>query len=409
MQGKESFASLVERYDEALKEYGLSPGSRLSMIIRVNVIVRKHEEQGKDQLDGGVIAAYFDEVGQQHYNGKIQKRTWQDKRREIERFLNFVRTGDVAVANPLKGSRYTLLPEFERIADTFLEDKGFHPNTRNDARWAVHKYFSWLGEQDCKSIKNAGAVQLQKFLIDCSGKMTLGSVHDIKLHLSKLYAYLYNAGLSESPYSELLSFTVRRGTTMQPVLKKSEIAAMLESIDKSRADGKRAYAVMMLGVVLGLRACDIVNLKLSDIDWINGEIKILQAKTAETVVLPLTQDVGAAITDYILHARPKTNADKIFIRLCAPFVPLASAVSIGEIYRDCCKAAGLPVTKRFHTLRRTLGTSLVTSGASVNMVAQVLGHADVESTKRYIALDSEHLKICALPFDGIAPIGGVPK
>jgi len=70
---------------------------------------------------------------------------------------------------------------------------------------------------------------------------------------------------------------------------------------------------MMLGVVLGFRACDVVNLRLTNIDWVNGEIKILQAKTSETVVLPLTKDVGEALMDYILNARPNTKASQILI------------------------------------------------------------------------------------------------
>ncbi len=68
--------------------------------------------------------------------------------------------------------------------------------------------------------------------------------------------------------------------------------------------------VIMLGTVLGLRACDITALKLSDIDWLHGEIKIIQSKTANPVVLPLTQDVGEALMDYILYLFPSIKRPK---------------------------------------------------------------------------------------------------
>jgi len=72
-------------------------------------------------------------------------------------------------------------------------------------------------------------------------------------------------------------------------------------------------------------------------------------------------------------------------------------------------AAGLPGSKRLHTLRRSLGTSMLASGIPVTTMAQVLGHAEVDSTKKYIAVDKAHLKMCALPFDGIKLKGGVRK
>lgn len=128
------------------------------------------------------------------------------------------------------------------------------------------------------------------------------------------------------------------------------------------------------------------------------------------MILPLTGEVGEALYDYILNARPKTSEQHVFPRFNGPHTPLKAAVTIGEIYRDCCKAAGLPESKSFHTLRRSLATAMVTNGVEVTTVAQVLGDSNVNSTKKYISLDSEHLKRCALPFDGIAPAaveGGV--
>jgi integrase len=163
---------------------------------------------------------------------------------------------------------------------------------------------------------------------------------------------------------------------------------------------------MLLGTVLGLRACDVANLKLSDIDWVAGEVKILQSKTLKTVVLPLTNDVGGALKDYILNARPKTDSSHIFIRLKAPFTPIKTAVAVGEIFYRCCKSAGLDYGKRFHMLRRSLATSMINTGSPVTDVAQVLGDANINSTKKYLSFDSERLKLCALPLDGIKPKGG---
>ena len=209
--------------------------------------------------------------------------------------------------------------------------------------------------------------------------------------MKKLYVFLYETGRTDDYYSALFSFSVNREKKVFPVLPKSDIATLLDTIDRSKVKGKRDYAIMMLGTVLGLRACDIVALKLEDIDWLRGEIRIMQSKTSNPVILPLTQDVGEALKDYILNARSSTADHEIFLRINAPHKRLASAVTVGEIYRDCCIAAGLPANKRFHNLRRALGTSMAANGISVYDVAQVFGDKNVNSTKPYLAADMEHL------------------
>jgi integrase len=197
---------------------------------------------------------------------------------------------------------------------------------------------------------------------------------------------------------------------MYPAARQDEIAAVLAQIDRSTITGKRDYAVITLGVVTGLRAVDVKNLKLSDIDWLRGEIKIIQSKTENANVLPLTTDVGKAVKDYILHARPNSDCDNVFIRLYPPFVAVKDAWSIGDIWDRYRKRAGLSREafdgKGFHSLRRALGKSMITAGVAVTTTAQVLGDRDFNSVKKYISLDSEHLAECALDFSGIEFSGG---
>lgn len=400
---------ILASYENAMLEQGLGYATRLNSLARVATVVRRHEDLGLVYLDPTIFADYARENDEKFCSGVIQKKRYQQLRREVQRFVNFIESGDVTITNPLKGSRYTLAPGFERVADGYLADRGLHPNTRNDARWVVHKYFVWLEGQGYRDLDGVGAQQIQGFLLDCSKKNTPGSVYDIRLHLKKLYAYLHGARLSEASYAEMLSFKVNRETKIYPTLPKDQLEKMLETIDRRTVKGKRAYAAMMIGAGLGLRACDIVALKLSDINWVCGEIRILQSKTSNTVVLPLTEAVGRALSDYILNGRPETDAEQIFIRLRQPYTPIKAAVTLGEIYRDCCKSIGLAPSKSFHTLRRTFGTAMITGGVSVETAAQVFGDSDVNSMKKYIALDSVHLKLCALPFDGIAPIGGAGK
>lgn len=397
---------LLDGYESALSGLGYSVTTKLLFIKRAELIIRLHLRNGMEYLDPETLSHYKYEIDERYFNGELTRRHYESIRREIERFTAYAFSGEaIALPSPLRGPKQKVKPEFERIAEEFLSEK-LHPNTRCDMRWVIHKYFAWLEEQGIQSLSETGTDLLQRFLLDCAERLSPSSVHNIRLYLRKLYAFLKETGRVDYDCQELLSFKISREQKVFPSLPKSDVAKLLEAIDRKTATGKRDYAVMMLGTVLGLRACDIIAMKLTDIDWRNGEIKLLQAKTGNAVSLPLTQDVGESLRDYILNARPFCEAQEVFVRIYAPHTALKAAVTIGEIYAKCCKAAGLPESNRFHNLRRTLGTSMVSNGVSVYDVAQVFGDTNVESVKPYLAADSHHLKMCALSFAGIAPLEG---
>lgn len=400
---------LLESYEAALMQTGYSITTKLLLIRRADLMIRQHLNEGMVYFDQSVINRYLREIDDRYFRGTMQKKHYERTKREIDRFVSYVCTGRIdALSSTLRGARQELTPTFKQIAEEFIAGD-FHPNTRCDIRWVAYKYFAWLEDRGFKDMSGVGAIHIQKFLLFCSEHYAPGTIHNVRLYLKKLYAFLHMTGQVNDDYSALFSFSVQREKRVFPVLPKSDIAKLLDAIDRSTVKGKRDYAIMMLGTVLGLRACDVIALKLEDTDWFRGEIRIVQSKTFYPVHLPLTQDVGEALKDYILNARPHTADNEIFLRINAPHKRLAAAVTVGEIYRDCCIAASLPASTRFHNLRRALGTSMVTNGISVYDVAQVFGDKNVNSTKPYLAADMEHLKMCALTFAGIEPEGGEPQ
>ena len=144
---------------------------------------------------------------------------------------------------------------------------------------------------------------------------------------------------------------------------------------------------------------------MADIDWRNSEIHLIQGKTKQVLSLPLDENAGNAMIDYILHGRPVSESQFMFHRRFAPYQQFHDGVSIASIFRKYLKKAGIThVTgdgKTFHGLRRTLGTEMVVQGIPVTTVSQVLGHRSVESAKQYISLDICGLKQCALSFESI--------
>ena len=245
---------------------------------------------------------------------------------------------------------------------------------------------------------------IRKYLLDCSNRMTLNSVDTTKRVLKKLHCYLYEVGLCKESFFDTLSFTVPTEHRIKKPVPQEEIAADLSTIDRNTSIGKRDYAVIVLAAVTGMRSVDIINLPLTAIGWINGEIRIIQSKTEKTLALPLTKDVGMALQDYILNGRPDSDLPFVFLRGRAPYVKMGRTLPY-QIFNGYRLKIGLPKCA-FHGLRRAVGTNMVVAGIPVTTVSQVLGHSGIDPTKQYISLDSVHLKECALDLYGFMPEGG---
>jgi integrase len=337
--------------------------------------------------------------------GEISPYTFQNYRRGANRLTEMHEKGLLENTCPGRPSKFILNEYYEQIIVGFLADRNWHTNTREDVKWTARKFFFWLLQRGIEDFANIGAEEIQGFIVHCSDTMRIFGVHNIKLYMKHLCDYLFRCELLPSSFSGLLSFRVNRETRVLPATPWSEIEAILKIIDRNKPKGKRDYAMILLASVTGLRAIDIARMKLMDIDWRRGEIKIVQSKTGEPVALPLTRDVGNAVKDYILNGRYKCESDAVFLREHKPYRGFADAVAIGDIYCDYRRHAGFDWEvfdgKGFYSLRRTVGTSLVTSDIPVTTAAQILGDRDVRSMNKYIALDEKHLGECALDFSGI--------
>ena len=241
--------------------------------------------------------------------------------------------------------------------------------------------------------------------MDDTANLKSKTIPTFRSEMRRFHVWLYERNYTESTYEEFFDFKVAIENKIHPAALPEDVAKVIGQIDRNTNIGKRDYAAIMLGVVLGLRACDVRALRLTDIDWRRGEICIAQHKTGKPLALPLTTDVAEALKDYILNARPKLDDPHVFLRHQTPIGPIKSNSSFGGAYTRYMKQAGVEGEGGFHQLRRAQGKNLVVSGVPVTTVSQVLGHTDISNTKQYIALDTCSLKVCALDFAVIRPRG----
>jgi len=206
--------------------------------------------------------------------------------------------------------------------------------------------------------------------------------------------------LSEDLSEHVPKVRVPRGARIPSVWSSKDVEAILTAVDRSSPKGKRDYAILMLACRLGMRVGDIRNLRLENLDWKGNRVEFQQVKTGVTVALPLTEEVGQAIVDYLQHGRPTTNYREVFLRVNAPIEPFANNNNLHSmitLYRQRAKV-GLEREgcKGMHSLRHSVATRLLEVGTPLETIASVMGHLSLESTQIYAKVDINALRTAAL-------------
>jgi integrase len=185
-----------------------------------------------------------------------------------------------------------------------------------------------------------------------------------------------------------------------------EIRRVLAVIDRQSATGKRDYAMILATARLGLRISDLRQLEVGDLDWRAKTITIVQHKTGRPLSLPLLDDVGWAIIDYVGGGRPETACPKVFVKHRHPFGAFGGASSVASRLSRHAARAGIMFPPGqvcgMHSLRGALAVAMIGNGASMPVVSAVLGHASSDTTQAYyLRFDVERLRCCALDVEDV--------
>jgi site-specific recombinase XerD len=190
-----------------------------------------------------------------------------------------------------------------------------------------------------------------------------------------------------------------------------EIRRLLAVIDRRSATGKRDYAMILMTARLGLRISDLRQLDLGDLDWRAKTLTIIQRKTGRPLTLPLLDDVGWAVIDYVRHGRPETGCAKVFIKHCHPFDAFGCSSSVACRLSRHAARAGIEFPPGqacgMHSLRGALAVAMIGNGAPMPVISAVLGHASTGTTQAYyLRFDVERLRCCALDVEDVLDQAG---
>ena len=190
-------------------------------------------------------------------------------------------------------------------------------------------------------------------------------------------------------------------SSLPRALKPDEIKHLLSSFTAECRWPKRGYAMVRCALDMGLRSCEIANLKISDIDWRAGTVTLRGTKSLREDILPLPMVIGQALADYLQNERPRSVSSSVFVLRLGDHDRPMTADAVRGVIRWAYRRIGLRHT-RSHALRHAFACRLVENGSSLKEVADLLRHRSLNTTLIYAKLDTPKLAAVALPWPGSA-------
>jgi integrase/recombinase XerD len=237
------------------------------------------------------------------------------------------------------------------------------------------------------------------FIAGLTGRWRPRTVEGAVTALRSFFRFLRAEGLRNDRLDDVVPMVPHRPTGLVRHLEPWRFEQLIASLGASSPRGLRDRAMILCIARLGLRAGEVAQLQLDDLDWRNAVVRVRARKTGHGALLPLPVDVGAALADYLQRARPNTAAREVFVlhrqRVGAPI----SSDIVGRAVDTALLRAGMDApTRGANLLRHSLATDLLERGASLREIADLFGHASLATTRIYAAVDVAALRQVALPW-----------
>jgi site-specific recombinase XerD len=353
------------------------------------------------------VSAYLAEIEDRMQSGSIGKSYYDQLRLIAKRLYEYSESKSISIACSPNKREYQPSTESIIMIENALSATELREDFKRKLHVILRKFFCFIEEQGLGKDDITRDVMVS-FIHHCRDSNS-GNMEYIVRSLRILAKHLASIGIMVREPDFRFIMPKKKRRKIIPAFSEAELAAVLTAIDRSTPNGKRDYAILLLASGTGFRGCDIANLKLIDIDWRSQTISIVQGKTGKPLRMPISGQVCNAISDYILHGRPKVDCANVFLRSRPPFMAFNDGRPLGQILDRACNKAEIEkkMGRRFHSLRRTFGTWLAAEEIQITTIAQMLGHAEIDSSAPYLSFNDAQMNSCAMGFGDIPLKGGV--
>jgi site-specific recombinase XerD len=399
---------ILLRFKKHLAEQRYSPAVMISYVSAVRRFLRYLKEQNTpvEQVRPALIATFLEtrleRYRQRHGHELKHIRQWRsDYTGPIHRFLRML-DPKWPPPEPPANERERFCREIcEGYGRWLVELQGFSAATLRKNGDAAREFLRWLaGRSDRMSLQRLSVSDLDDYLAWRMPGLRRATRHGVANCLRSFLRYLYSAGAVPKDLSGAVSGPILYKFDEIPrAFSEEQVEALLHITRRDRTPiGLRDHAILLLLATYGLRAGEVVRLRLDDIDWRGERFRVRQSKTGVESFLPLVSPVSDALLDYLQHGRPESKAREVFLRAVAPYCPFPWGGSLYTIIDRRLREAGIEVKGRrgTHAFRFARARSLMRAQIPLKAIGDLLGHRSAESTQIYLRLVTDDLRAISL-------------
>jgi integrase/recombinase XerD len=287
----------------------------------------------------------------------------------------------------------------ERSIELFIRylatERGLSDNYQLSVRRSLESFAKWLAQEH--AVSEPGGVTLPLISAYLATRKRAGlAAGSIKLELVAIKTflrYLHASGKIDADAGELLTLP-RVERYLPETLNEVQVEQLLEAVPRLADDplALRNRAMLELLYASGLRISELTGARWENIDLADGMIRVF-GKGRKTRLVPVGAKARAALARYLEHGRPKLvlprTGGELFLSNRGSKL---TTQRVYDIVKEIAKLSGLETNIYPHLLRHSFATHLLTNGADLRVIQELLGHADIATTEIYTHVDQRRLK-----------------
>lgn len=294
--------------------------------------------------------------------------------------------------------------------DAWLRDlRGLRAVTRTKRTKRALQFLTFLGPRaDKESLARLSAQEIDAHVWHCCAGLGRAGIEDRTVCLRDFLRHLHRHMHTPADLSDtVIGPRIYEHEGIPSALRAEEVQKVLEVTQADRSPtGLRDHAILLLLARYGLRAAEVVQLRLEDIDWRRDVLRVRHTKTGTHSELPLLTEPGEALLRYLEQGRPRSTYREVFLRILPPHRPFRDGSILNCITRARLRAAAVHPQGRKgpHAFRHARAVSLLRSGVPLKVIGDVLGHTSAQATAEYLKLATEDLRAIGLELPrGVSP------
>jgi len=286
--------------------------------------------------------------------------------------------------------------------DTWMRElRGLASRTRSRRRTHALEFLKALGSRgDQENLAQLRVLDIDAYVRQrCTG-LRRRTIESCTVDLRSFLRYLHGSGRTALDLSNsVIGPRIYDHEHIPSALRPAEVQGILKVARQDLSPiGRRDYALLMLLATYGLRAGEVVALRLDDIDWKREILHVLHTKTGAKSELPLLREAGEAVLSYLENARPESTHREVFLRMQAPYTPYREGSFLHCVIATRLKKSGItPIGRKGpHAFRHARAVSLLRAAVPLKIIGDVLGHRSAKATATYLKLATEDLQSVGL-------------